>query len=156
MMVILILYLKEYGYNYVEPKEPGYRGKYEICEFSEGYIDMISGWYRTAEQKVNGGYEFCPLILDEYVWVDNQGGCCDNDVHEIFKALEETVLKKAFIYENKDGSFTTFGCEVHVDGNTLNISPELESDILVYNLRNKYNCNLSSNTIEGFSQIKIS
>lgn len=143
------------GYKFVEPQEPGYRGKYEICEFTEGYIDMISGWYRTAEQKVNGGYEFCPLILDKDIWVDNQGGCCDNDVHEIFKALEETVMKKAFIHENEDGSFLTFGCTVTKTADTLNITATDESDILVYNLKNKYNCNLTKDAIEGFSKLSL-
>ena len=35
--------------------------------------------------------------------VDTQGGCCDNDIHEHFKCLEETVLGKIFVnvYDDK-------------------------------------------------------
>ena len=54
------------GYKFVETEEKAYRAKYVEKEFTEGYVDMISGWYRIGEQKVNGGYEFCPLIMDGY------------------------------------------------------------------------------------------
>jgi hypothetical protein len=78
---------------------PAYRGKYVVKTYGESYVDMISGWFRTGNQKITGGYSHCPLITEsEFLYVDNQGGCCDNDVHEIFKCIEETVLKKAFIY----------------------------------------------------------
>lgn len=109
------------GYKFVDVPNKAYRGKYVECEFTEQYIDMISDWYRTGEQKVTGGYDFCPLIFDERVeYVDNQGGCCDNDVHEIFKCMEETVLKKAFLHENEDGSLLCFGCSVQSqDGQSI-------------------------------------
>ena len=42
---------------------------------------------------------------------DNQGGCCDNDVHEIFKCMEETVLKKAFLHEYEDGRYLCYSCQ---------------------------------------------
>ena len=51
-------------------------------------------------------------MKDVTLEVDNQGGCCDNDVHEIFKCMDETVLGKAFVYENEDGSFLTYSCSV--------------------------------------------
>lgn len=89
------------GYPSVVCTNKAYRGKYQTKTYGEQYVDMISGWYRTNEQKINGGYAFCPLITEtEYLYVDNQGGCCDNDVHEIFKCIEETVLKKAFVYHD--------------------------------------------------------
>jgi hypothetical protein len=89
------------GYASVVCENKAYRGKYQTKTYGEQYVDMISGWYRTNEQKINGGYAFCPLITEtEYLYVDNQGGCCDNDVHEIFKCIEETVLKKAFVYHD--------------------------------------------------------
>ena len=74
---------------------------------------MISGWYRTGSQKVTGGYSFCPLFMPDNVYkVDNQGGCCDNDVHEIFKCLEEAVLTNAFVYQNDDGSYLNLNCKI--------------------------------------------
>lgn len=111
---------------------PAYRGKYEVSEFGETYVDLISGWYRVGEQKVTGGYECCDLYFEDYsIEVDNQGGTCDNDVHEHFKCLEETLLKKAFVIigdkikgyncrvEEKDGCFEVipYGeCEyIHVN-----------------------------------------
>lgn len=54
--------------------------------------------------------------------MDNQGGCCDNDVHEIFKCIEECVLRKAFIYENEDGSFLTYGCIAKIADEQLDIT----------------------------------
>ena len=104
--------------------EQGYRGKHEEKTYGESYIDMISGWYRTGEQKLVGGYESYPLLLEkETLHVDNQGGCCDNDVHEIFKCMEETVLGKAFVHENEDGSFLTYGCTVVRENGKVRILP---------------------------------
>ena len=93
------------GYRFVESDETAYRGKYVASELCEGYIPMISGWYRVGEQKVVGGYEFCPLIMDGYQdeKADRQGGCCDNDVHEIFKCMEETVLGKQLLRTVAEG-----------------------------------------------------
>lgn len=103
----------------------GFRGKYESREYGESYIDMISGWYHTGEQKLVGGYEGCPLYLkDETLHVDNQGGCCDNDVHEIFKCIEETVLGKAFVHENEDESILTYGCTAFRENGQLRVIPE--------------------------------
>lgn len=87
------------AYSYYTPQQTAYRGKKEIQSFGECYIPMISGWYRTQKSApVNGGFLTCKLIMDGYrLDVDTQGGCCDNDVHEHFKCLEETVLGKIFV-----------------------------------------------------------
>lgn len=128
------------GFNFVDLPKKAYRGKYEVREYGEQYINMISSWYRHGDTKPCGGYEFCPLFLgNEKSWVDNQGGCCDNDVHEIFKCIEETVLHKAFIYENDDGTFIKYGCRAESDGNTLNITMHGNENVLSYNLKNEYN-----------------
>ena len=103
----------------------GYRGQYKEKAYGESYIPMISDWYRTGEQKLVGGYESCPLFLEkETLYVDNQGGCCDNDVHEIFKCLEETVLRKAFAHKNEDGTFLTYGCKVVLENGEHRILPD--------------------------------
>ena len=113
------------AYKSVKSKEKAYRGKFGEGTFGEEYIDMISGWYRTCKsQKVTGGHYNCPLFLSggEAIRVDRQGGCCDNDVHEIFKCLEETVLKKAFVHEKADGSFLCYSGKAERNGDTVNVT----------------------------------
>ena len=128
------------GYQFVEASEPAYRGKYVTGELCEGYIPMISDWYRVGEQKVVGGYEFCPLIMDGYrdEEADRQGGCCDNDVHEIFKCMEETVMHKAFLHENEDGTFLCYGCKAESKNGILRIETEKNVKTLVYSLKKSY------------------
>lgn len=112
----------------------GCRGKYEERVYGESYIPMISGWYRTGTQKLVGGYESCPLFMEkETLYVDNQGGCCDNDVHEIFKCLEETVLNKAFAHKNEDGTFLTYGCKVVLDNGSYRIIPNEDATQIISN-----------------------
>jgi len=138
------------GYQFVEAYEPAYRGKYVMGEFGECYIPMISGWYRVGEQKVVGGYEFCPLIMDGYQdeKADRQGGCCDNDVHEIFKCMEETVMNKAFLHENEDGTFLCYGCKAECENGVLYIQTNENAGTFVYSLKNRY-C-FDSCILEGF------
>jgi len=138
------------GYRFVESEETAYRGKYVTGELCEGYVPMISGWYRVGEQKVVGGYEFCPLIMDGYQdeKADRQGGCCDNDVHEIFKCMEETVLKKAFLHENEDGTFLCYGCEVQNENGHLHILMRETVDTLVYSLKKRYR--FGAEVLKGF------
>lgn len=113
------------GYSSALPGEPAYRGKREPVILGETYVDMISSWYRTGQQTCTGGYWHCPLFLeDRTVYVDNQGGACDNDVHEIFKCLEETVLENAFLVERADGTFLTLGCKASLCGTVLRIIPD--------------------------------
>ncbi|MBE6930664.1 MAG: hypothetical protein E7463_10325 [Ruminococcaceae bacterium] len=125
------------GYRFVDTEKKAYRGKYVMKEYSEQYIDMISDWYRIGEQKVVGGYAFCPLILDGWsdTEADRQGGCCDNDVHEVFKCMEETVLGKAFVHENDDGTLLTYGCAARIIEGRLEITLTSPADQLVYCLK---------------------
>ncbi len=108
------------GYQHLEADTEAFEGKHETQIIGEQYVEMISGWYRIRENLYAGGYLQCPLVYaDGYRTGDNQGGACDNDVHEIFKCLEETLLKKAFVYEEEDGSFTGVECKVTVDQDVL-------------------------------------
>lgn len=86
--------------------------------------------------------------------VDNQGGCCDNDVHEIFKCLEETVFRKAFLYQNDDGSFTTSGCLVK-DGEIHFTQPVTNE--FIFNLRNQTQLKINgiNYNLNGFSSLKL-
>ena len=112
--------------------EPAYRGKHIVKTIGEEYVDMISGWYRVADEKITGGYQLCPLYLyNDEVSVDNQGGACDNDVHEHFKCLEETLLKKAFVIISD--KVTGYNCNVkETDGYTI-VEPYEECEMIHIN-----------------------
>ena len=117
----------------------GYREKFEKRIIGEEYIDMISGWYKTSEnQPVTGGHYWCPLFTEtEALKVDKQGGCCDNDVHEIFKCLEETVLKRAFIHQNEDGTLLCYNCKAFFENGKIKLIKTEEIDKVLINLRQK-------------------
>jgi len=143
------------GYTHIYTSQKAYRGKYEMKDYGEDYVDMISDWYRTGEQKLTGGYEFCYLYLTNCVIkdLDNQGGCCDNDVHEIFKCIEETVLGKAFVHQNEDGSYTCFGCTVRENRlDTLN-----NENTIVYKLNKpeKFSINGIEHELSGLGTLII-
>jgi hypothetical protein len=78
----------------------------------EQYLNMISGWYKAKPDTWVTGY-----------W-EPDGGCCDNDVHEIFKCLEETTLTNAFVVEQKDGSLRAYNCKIKTTGNTIEVTPD--------------------------------
>jgi len=143
------------GFKSIYTSEKAYRGIYQIKEYGEEYINMISSWYRTGEQKLTGGYEFCHLYLADKVIkeYDHQGGCCDNDVHEIFKCIEETVMGKAFLHHNEDGSFTTFGCRLE-ETNLVLLNNENK---LIYNLTVPMSVSINNinYTLSGFGTIDI-
>lgn len=104
---------------------PAYRGKYERQVFGECYIDMTAGWYRNCpESRLCGGFPSCPTIYkDCEIMGDNQGGACDNDVHEHFKCLEETLLEKAFVLVRDDESVLAYNCEATLAGGRLLVNP---------------------------------
>ena len=91
-------------------------GVYEKQIIGESYLPMISGWFRQGVQKLTGGFPSCPLYRkDRTERVDIQGGCCDNDVHEIFKCMEETVFRKAF-YHSENGEQIYYSCRKDNNG----------------------------------------
>ena len=112
--------------------QPSYRGKYEVKTFGEEYVDLISGWYRVGEQKITGGYQICPLIYDDHVvMVDNQGGACDNDVHEHFKCLEETLLKKVFVIVKEQ--VKGYNCSAELQDAIVSVTPYGECEYVHVN-----------------------
>ncbi len=72
---------------------------------------MISGWclapYGTAVSMYSG-YD---------------GGCNDNDVHEIFKCLEEVALTSAYVVINADGSIETWNCQAVQTNGVVVVTP---------------------------------
>jgi len=77
----------------------------------EQYIPMISGWYTAPPGKWVTGY-----------W-GHDGGCCDNDVHEIFKCLGEVALESAYVIERANGELVMWNCSVQQASNKLIIVP---------------------------------
>lgn len=78
---------------------------------NEQYIDMISGFHKPTDfSKVYLGY-------------GGKEGCCDNDVHEVFKALEEVALTAAYVLERPDGSLSAYNCKAQRENNVIVITP---------------------------------
>lgn len=76
----------------------------------EQYVNMISDWQTVNTQ--------------------------DNDVHELFKCIGETVLTNAFVVERPDGSLQGYNCEMKKKGNRVEISvPEKQIVHLHGNLK---------------------
>lgn len=79
----------------------------ETSVVGECYLPMISDWWRQGDEELKKQY-LTPLNVPSK-WPTNYGGSCDNDVHEHFKCLMETVFGKAFIHETEEG-FQTYNC----------------------------------------------
>ncbi len=123
----------------------------------EQYMNMISGWWKVLDDKPVGAYPLMPLrIGNEVVPSKNIGGCCDNDVHEHFKCMEEVVLTKAYVAQGKNGNIITYNCTAQVVDNKLIITPaenivssvhinvSLEINAVVEFENNKIECKVSA------------
>ena len=75
---------------------PDFYGSTESV-IGEQYVDMISAWQPINSQ--------------------------DNDVHEVFKFIEEAVLTRAYVVERKDGTIAGYNCDVRRKGNRLIVIP---------------------------------
>ncbi|MFA4944575.1 MAG: hypothetical protein WC789_07730 [Lentisphaeria bacterium] len=93
-----------------QPRQPG-RGQHVPQTIGEQYLPMISGWYKAPPHTWVHGYE------------GEGGGCCDNDVHEIFKCLAEVALTAAYVVERENGEIVAWNCTVRGQGGALNIQP---------------------------------
>ncbi len=90
-------------------------GKHVDKVIGEEYVPMISYWWKAPKNTYVTGYT---------AMGGGQGSCCDNDVHEVFKAMGEVALTKAYVVEKEDGSFEAYNAKVTMDGETVNITPE--------------------------------
>lgn len=91
-------------------EHPG-QGIHRDTIVGEQYVAMLSDWFQAPKGKATGGH-----------W--DQGGCCDNDVHEHFKCLEEVALTSAYVIERKDGSLGAWNCRVEHRDHALHIHPQ--------------------------------
>ena len=63
----------------------------------------------------------------------------DNDVHEVFKFIEEAVLTNAFIVEREDGSVVGYNCSVEKRGRKLVVVPSEKQIVNLHqNLKSRY------------------
>jgi len=98
-----------------DPANPG-QGVWNEHVIGEQYLPMISGWYRAKPNAYVTGY----YGMDG----KQEGGCCDNDVHEIFKCLGEIALTSAYVVENADGTIETWNCAASSDRHgTVEVMP---------------------------------
>lgn len=131
------------------PDNPG-KGRCVEEVVGEQYLPMISGWYKAPPHTLVTGYwggdpqagGLGPGESWPDTWVNSafggqppfppadgrwprggDGGCCDNDVHEILKCLEEVALTQAFIVEGEDGSIESWNCEAARVGDSLRVTP---------------------------------
>ena len=79
----------------------------------ECYLPMISDWWRQGDDELKKQY--LSPIHKPHKWHAQYGGSCDNDVHEHFKCLMETVFGRAFIHETEEG-YETYNCRNMGDG----------------------------------------
>ncbi len=130
------------------PDMPG-KGRCVDEIIGEQYLPMISGWYKAAPRTLVTGYwggdpeagglgageswpntwrnsSFCnqpPSPPAGGRWPrGGDGGCCDNDVHEIFKCIEEVALTNAFVVEREDGSLETYNCAARKSDGTIAVT----------------------------------
>lgn len=99
---------------YVEDSTHSGKGIFEDKVIGRQYIPMISNWYRAPKNTWVTGY-----------W-GFDGGCCDNDVHEIFKCMGEVALTCAYFHQREDGTVITWNCKAEKDGGRWNVIPEEE------------------------------
>ena len=89
--------------------EQGKDGRAELVPsvVGEQYLPMISDWYRQNPKKLIFQYvlSFKALNIKKSL-----GGSCDNDVHEHFKCLNETVFGKAFVHQHDETRNELYNC----------------------------------------------
>ena len=99
-----------------DPARPGV-GRWQPRTVGEQYLPMISGWFRAPSNTWVTGY-----------WATKDqgkpdGGCCDNDVHEIFKCLEEVALTVCHVVERPGRVLATYNGRARMEGDVLVVEP---------------------------------
>ena len=91
---------------------------YDTRKFTIGeqYVNMISDWQTVNSQ--------------------------DNDVHEVFKCMGETVLTNAFLIERENGEYRSYNCKIKKVGKKIEVIPD-EKQITHLHINLKKPCVLS-------------
>ena len=90
------------------PNRP--QGKHVGQVIGEQYVEMISHFWHPPVDKAVFGY-------------GNEGGSCDNDVHEVFKCLEEVALTSAYVVQRADGTLVGYNCRVEANDGQITVVP---------------------------------
>lgn len=126
-----------------DENKPG-RGKHVEQVIGEQYMPMISDWYKADTTK----------MVSSFGRFD--GGCCDNDVHEIFKCLGEILLTSAYVYESEDGKFVFHNCTGEYRDDVLMVKPAEECiDKIHFNLRSNKKTSIALGNKEKTENITI-
>lgn len=80
----------------------------------EEYLPMIYDWYRQNPKKIY--LQYIGNMNNPKTWKKAICGSCDNDVHEHFKCLEETVFGKAFVHLEESKTPLHYNCYVEKNG----------------------------------------
>jgi hypothetical protein len=89
----------------------------------EQYVNMISDWQTINVQ--------------------------DNDVHELFKCMEESMLANAFIVERPNGDVVGYNCKVNKTGSTIYVeSNEKQIKRLHCNMKNSFTVSFNGKSRE--------
>jgi hypothetical protein len=119
---------------WTEDPEAAGKGFHKDSIIGEQYMPMISQWYKAPPHTCVTGYSG-----------KQDGGCCDNDVHEIFKCLEETVLTSAYVVERSDGTVAGYNCKVVQEDGLLRLFPnEPTINAIHFNLKSHRTCVVDS------------
>lgn len=95
----------------LEPLEGNPKGHYVRKTVGEQYQPMVSQWLKA------------PYATPVFAYNRDQGGTCDNDVHEIFKCLAEHALTTTWLYIDKSGEPQVWNGKVERNGNTYVVTP---------------------------------
>lgn len=98
----------------------------EEAVVGECYLPMISDWWRQDDTSLILQY-LAPYDAPEQ-WDALYGGSCDNDVHEHFKCLMETVYGKAFIHLSPEAPLL-YNCRME-QGNFVTDDPDVTTWII--------------------------
>ena len=118
-----------------DPPSSG-QGRLVPATYGECYLPMISGWYRAPKGVPVFGY------LGTYrLFNSDQGGCCDNDVHECFKAIAEALLLYGYVFEDEQGLHAYNGrLEISSDGSLLFLPADSSVCAVHWNLKTSRKC----------------
>ena len=115
-------------------------------------IASSSSWRSRLSESASASFDHAGFCCGDMA--GGEAGNCDNDVHEIFKALEEAALTSAYLIEREDGSLSTYNCTAKKVFGTINIT--LAEDVISrvhLNLKKKHKVKVefaSGDTVSGY------
>lgn len=118
----------------------------------ESYLPIVSDWYKHPADKLQ--FQYIQNFEPEYYKKD-YGGSCDNNVHEHFKCLDETVFGKSFIHIDNNDKIVLYNCR---NENGCYITDDIYVKTFVVFSNEKLSINITGKTHEikkGFNYINV-